>query len=79
MTTRRSMSVHIRRMLAVLLVGAALTTWSALTRNAFAYQQQEKDRNANPSRIAFVYQGQLKEGSLPATGVYDFQFTLYTA
>src|SRR5215831_3999241 len=28
---------------------------------------------------AFTYQGQLKDGSLPANGIYDFRFALYDA
>ncbi|MHC4696037.1 MAG: hypothetical protein ACYTFA_04760 [Planctomycetota bacterium] len=32
---------------------------------------------AQTAGSAFTYQGQLKEGGMPANGVYDFQFTLY--
>ena len=32
-----------------------------------------------PVQTAFAYQGQLKESGTPASGVYDLQFTLYTA
>jgi hypothetical protein len=74
-----SLPVRLQRTLVVLLVGAALMTWSAPTQTVFAHHRQEKDLNPNLSRTAFAYQGQLKEGSLPANGSYDFQFTLYTA
>jgi hypothetical protein len=30
-------------------------------------------------QTAFAYQGQLREGGMPANGAYDIQFTLYTA
>jgi hypothetical protein len=37
------------------------------------------DSGAAPAGTAFTYQGQLKQSGLPATGMYDLQFSLFTA
>src|SRR5262245_64597273 len=79
MTNKRALSILARVTLAGLLLGAALTTWLANTRVVFSQQPQEKNLNPDRSRTAFVYQGQLKEGNLPANDAYNFQFTLHTA
>jgi hypothetical protein len=78
---------------AILLIWAALACGPALTPTAVSGQELVQERQNNPhsnarrslfggrtpqSPTAFTYQGQLNEGGLPATGAYDFQFTLYT-
>lgn len=68
----------------VFLVWAALTTWVALPQTASANQEQKKadlevQKDLELSQATFTYQGQLRDGSIPANGRYDFRFTLYTA
>jgi hypothetical protein len=81
MMTPKSLSLptRIQQTLIILLVGGILMTLLAPTQSVFADRRQNQDQSLNLSPRAFVYQGQLKEGSAPANGTYDFQFALYTA
>lgn len=74
-----SLRVCVQRTFLVWLVGAVLITLSASAQTVFARDGQEKKVKPHLAPSAFIYQGQLKEGSVPAEGSYDFQFTLYTA
>lgn len=56
----------------------------ALSQTGFTSQQQKKPNwegktETQLSQTAFTYQGQLIDASGPAQGIYDLQFTLYTA
>jgi hypothetical protein len=62
-----------------LFLGAMLMTWPAPTQTAFANHKQGKEPKPHLAQSAFTYQGQLKDGGVPAEGSYDFQFTVYTA
>jgi hypothetical protein len=44
-----------------------------------AQEAKSKDTGAPLAPTAFTYQGQLKDITGPVNGVYDFQFTLYSA
>lgn len=57
----------------LVLLGWVVLITLLVTHTSFAYQDQGKQSRA------FTYQGQLKEGSVPANGTYDLQFALYTA
>jgi hypothetical protein len=56
------------RSLVTLLILGALTPWPALSQQDDAL-----------TRTGFIYQGQLTEEGVPATGSYTFRITLYTA
>ncbi|MBI3949510.1 MAG: hypothetical protein HY314_03540 [Acidobacteria bacterium] len=65
--------------LVVLLAGAVLATGPAFVQTVLAEHKQDKEPSLNLAQTAFTYQGQLKDGSAPASGAYDFKFTLYAA
>lgn len=79
----RSLPVREHRTFLVVLLWVGLAFGPALTQTTFAdhkgQQREEKDFNHALTQTAFIYQGQLKDGGVPASGTYDFQFTLYTA
>lgn len=58
-------------MIILLGMGAPATAWSQ--------QMSEQAAAPNPVGTVFTYQGRLSTNSGPATGAYDFQFTLYDA
>ena len=74
-----SPQVRIQRTFFTLLMGAVLTSWPSLAQTGLGHHGQEKEPRPPLAPSAFIYQGQLKEGSVPASGSYDFQFALYTA
>jgi hypothetical protein len=79
--TRLSQSwrAQLQRLLTVLLLGA-LTTTSVAAQTVFAdHKPDHQAQQPNSSQTTFTYEGQLKDGSLPANGTYDLQFTLHTA
>ncbi len=45
--------------------------------SSLAIQETLKDHKL--SQTVFTYQGQLRDGSLPANGAYDIQFTMHAA
>jgi hypothetical protein len=70
----------------VLLTGTVLVCVAAQPHMILASQEQKASstKKLDPNQpvlspSAFSYQGQLKENGLPASGAYDFQFSLYTA
>jgi hypothetical protein len=60
------MKIRLHRLIAALAL-LALATLNSQLSTAFA------------QGTAFTYQGQLNNGSSPATGLYDFQFSLSNA
>ncbi|MEZ4725879.1 MAG: hypothetical protein R3E79_01965 [Caldilineaceae bacterium] len=58
-------------MMILLSMGAPATAWSQ--------QMSAQTAAPNPVGTVFTYQGRLSTNSGPATGAYDFQFTLYDA
>jgi hypothetical protein len=80
----QSLHTHKQGAFVISLICTVLVAWPPLATTAVGSQAliqanpQSAIRNP-PSQTAFSYQGQLIESGVPATGVYDVQFKLYTA
>ena len=69
------------KLVALAVITATLSLWyagPAAAADRTGKQQEEKSQDQALPQTAFTYQGQLKGDSTPATGDYDFQFTLFT-
>jgi hypothetical protein len=68
------------KQLLILLVWSLLIAPIAMAQTEQSQKPVPDERGRKPViETVFTYQGQLKEGILPASGTYDFRFTLYSA
>jgi len=56
-----------------------LLALTAILGGTIVFAQGVNHSTLNSVGTAFTYQGVLKDGNIPANGIYDFQFTLYDA
>jgi hypothetical protein len=73
-----SLRAYLQRIFTVIMIGALAASLVAAQTGFDNHRSENQDQKTNSVQPAFTYQGQLKDGSLPANGTYDLQFTLHT-
>jgi hypothetical protein len=77
---KRKSHIHSRQSFLVWLLWVGLALGPALTQTTLAdHKKQDQTPDHALTRTAFIYQGQLKDSGVPASGSYDLRFTLYSA